>query len=224
MSRKNLVLVLLLHLSLTVTAQQHMYICHADSCDTYDIQNVKEVTFLPDSFRVNEWIAYDIHQVDRIVFSQPDLIMTQWGWWGIVTEGESSYQATVFNKQLDFGYRVRFSISATSGYCQTALCEVFFEEEWMADNFMNLSSVITSDPEYDGDPYIYVKETLTGPRKFEVWVMDDPVLPKGRTWQKDGMKIVADCSQWLADRPMSEVQPIVETWVHQPVRQESKPQ
>ena len=65
------------------------------------------------------------------------------------------------------------------------------------------------------NPYIYVKETATGPRRFETWVTNGPVLPDGSDLVLDGTMLWSDCSDLLAGRPIEDVQIIIEAWVHQ---------
>ena len=113
---------------------------------------------------------------------------------------------------------MRFTITVRDSICQTAVCELLFDEEWQRLFFYGMEPE-ESTVDSAGDPYIYVKETLTGPRRFEVWVMGDPVLPEDCIWEivSDSLALRSDCSVFLAGRPMSEVKQIVEAWLFQPL-------
>jgi hypothetical protein len=117
---------------------------------------------------------------------------------------------------------VDYRLTSEDSVCQSARCELWFPDEETAHQFW---FIVIQNPEdiYSGDPYIYVKNTQTGPRKFEVWEMGGGVTPVGLTWEQSGCMLSADCTALLAGRPMSEVMEIVEAWVQQPAEKMLKP-
>lgn len=209
-----------LMLCLTARAQVRLYVCHHDSCEVYDTEHIDSITFQGRNFRIDGQSPYSALQVDSMVFKQPaNLTMEERGWWGDMREGESCFLAvlTVEHDNLHFDYQVKFTFTANDSICQTAKCELLFDEVWQCWLFFWEGESTTGAPG-DGDPYIYVKETLTGPRRFETWKMDDPVLPEGCMWvvSADELAMWSNCSPVLSGRPMNEVKIIVEAWLFQP--------
>ena len=219
-------------LCLTAGAQARLYVCHRDSCEVYDTEHIDSVIFQFDSFRIGGQPPYSAAQVDSIVFRQPyGLTVEERGWCGDMGEGESRFLAALTARDTDspFDYHAEFTFTAHDSICQTAKCELTFDEEWECELVLlgkdygigseEHEEDSESAPSGGGDPYIYVKETLTGPRRFETWPMGNPpVLPTGCIWETgdDGLSLRADCSPILADRPMYEVKQIVEAWLFQP--------
>ena len=210
-----------------IMAQQQLYICRAGQADAYEVNGMAQLELKADSFRIRQQPAYAIEEVDSIVFHSPLLPVRELGWWGNMTNGQSLYKAQLklvdIYPELDghdlgilelFEFDVLFIIEAQAGICQTARCEIRFIEEWMIEKLRDIEEwSIANGP--DGGPYIYVKETATGPRRFETWVTNSPVLPDGCIWEEDGTLLWSDCSELLSGRPMEDVQVIIEAWVHQ---------
>ena len=230
--KKKLLYITLVLLSLggNLLAQQQMYICRGGQADAYEVNGMMQLEMMPDSFRIRQQPAYAIEEVDSIVFHHPLLPCRELGWWGDVTDGQSLYKARL---RLDanvfelygtepeefepFDYDVLFIIEAQGGICQTVRCELHFSEEWMCDVILNLKEEKMTCT--DSDPYIYVKETGTGPRRFETWVSNNPVLPVENTLEQEGTMLWSDYTELLSGRPMEDVQVIVEAWVHQQPKQ-----
>ena len=197
-------------------AQRQMYICRAGQADAYEVNYMTQLEMMPDSFRIRQQPPYAIEDVDSIVFHQPLLPCRELGWWGNMTDGRSFYKARL-KAEIDgnepFDYDVLFIIEAQAGICQSVRCQLHSSEEWMAEALLILLE--DKDATISDSPYIYVKETGTGPRRFESWVTNGPVLPDGSDWVQEGMALWSDCSSLLAGRPMGDVQIIIEAWVHQ---------
>jgi len=211
----------------SIMAQHRMYICRLGLADAYEVNCMAQLEMETDSFRIRQQPAYDIEEVDSIVFRSPDLPVRELGWWGDLTDGQSLYKAQLrmdanvfefYGADHDgfepFDYDVLFIIEAEGGICQTVRCELYFGEEWMSQTFLDLELNKSCDST-PNDPYIYVKETGTGPRRFETWITNNPVLPDESTWKEEGTMLWSDCTELLSDRPMEDVQVIVEAWVHQ---------
>ena len=173
---------------------------------------------MPDSFRIRQQPAYAIEDVDSIVFHRPLLPCRELGWWGDMTDGQSQYKARL-RAEIDgyepFDYDVLFIIETQEGICQSVRCELYSSEEWMAEALFDKGKL--------DNPYIYVKETGTGPRRFETWITNGPVLPDGSDWIQDGTMFWSDCSNLLAGRPIEDVQIIIEAWVHQQPKRVTNP-
>lgn len=232
--KKILLYITLLFLSAegNVMAQQQMYICRAGQADAYEVNYMTQIEMMPDSFRIRQQPAYALEDVDSIVSHHPALPCRELGWWGNMTDGQSQYKARLKadvkdikpfdydgNEYID--YDVLFIIEAQEGICQSVRCQLHFSEEWMAEALLILledKGATISD-----SPYIYVKETGTGPRRFETWVTNGPVLPDGSNWVQEGMALWSDCSSLLAGRPMGDVQIIIEAWVHQQPKRVTNP-
>jgi len=103
---------------------------------------------------------------------------------------------------------VLFIIETQAAICHSVRCELHFSEEWMAEMFFYKSTGADN-------PYIYVKETATGPRRFETWITNGSVLPNECHLALGDRMLRSDCSNLLAGRPIEEVQIIIEAWVHQ---------
>ena len=211
-----------------VKAQQQMYICRSGQADAYEVNGMTQLEMKPDTFRIRQQPPYALQEVDSIVFHRPALPVRELGWWGDMTDGQSFYKAQLrmdanvfelYRTEPDefepFDYDVLFIIETEGGICQTVRCELHFSEEWMCQTFLWLNDL----PDSLGDPYIYVKETGTGPRRFETWITNNPVLPVENTWEQEGTMLWSDCTELLSDRPMEDVQVIVEAWVHQQPKQ-----
>ena len=219
--KKILLYITLLFLSFegNIMAQQQMYICRAGEADAYEINCMTQLKMMPDSFRIRQQPPYAIEDVDSIVFHRPALPYRELGWWGDMTDGQSFYKARLIAETEEyepfyepFDYDVLFIIEAQDYICQSVRCELHFSEELMKDMFLDIFFDKISDT---ASPYIYVKETATGPRRFETWVTNNPVLPDGSEWVQEGTMLWSNCSSRLAGRPIEDVQIIIEAWVHQ---------
>lgn len=216
--KKILLYITLLSLSAegNLMAQQQMYICRAGQADAYEVNYMTQLEMMPDSFRIRQQPAYAIEDVDSIVFHRPLLPCRELGWWGDMTDGQSQYKARL-RAEIDgyepFDYDVLFIIETQEGICQSVRCQLHSSEEWMAEALFIL--LADKDATISDSPYIYVKETGTGPRRFETWVTNGPVLPDGSDLVLDGTMLWSDCSDLLAGRPIEDVQIIIEAWVHQ---------
>ncbi len=198
-----------------------MYVCRGDSCYAFEVSHIGEVIFCPDSFRVERYWQYAYEQMDSVVFRQPDLTMAEMGWWGDTQNGSCRYQNLTF-WEVGVTFQVSYQLTSVAGICQSALCELRFPDEETARKFWS-TVILNQEATTSEDPYIYVKNTQTGPRKFEVWEMGGSVTPAGLTWEQTGCMLYADCTALLTGRPMSEVMEIVEAWVQQPVEKQLKP-
>jgi hypothetical protein len=232
--KTKLLFIMLVFLSMkgSIMAQHRMYICRLGLADAYEVNCMAQLEMETDSFRIRQQPAYDIEEVDSIVFRSPDLPVRELGWWGDLTDGQSLYKAQLrmdadvldlygypHHEFEPFDYDVLFIIEAEGGICQTVRCELHFSEEWMCQSFLEwgLEKLTGSDSggSSDSNPYIYVKETGTGPRRFETWISNDPVLPGGSEWNQEGTMLWSDCTELLSGRPILDVQEIIEAWVHQ---------
>ena len=157
-----------------------------------------------------------------IVFRRPQLKATERGWWGDLNEGASRYEERFRDDMLHTTYHVSYRFTAHDGLCTVAECVIMFNsaEEW--EDYME--HYVLSVPSVDiNDPYIYVKETLTGPRRFELWVMSGPLLPVNVV--KTGMVYEItddhcpriDLTEQLVGRTMTDVRLIVEGWLYNPL-------
>ncbi len=214
--------------SLQAEAQQEFCICHADSCDVFELRHVGSLSFAGGCFSLGHMQPYGVERIDSIVFSRPCLNVTELGWWGDLQEGASRYEARYDDDLLAYTYHVSYRLTAHNGFCTTAECVLLFSSDDQRQAFMD--SYILSPAAPDGDPYIYVKETLTGPRRFELWEMGGPLLPK-ETLVTVGSEassmipsgIIISLTDLLAGRPMSDVRLIIEGWLYNPLVQIENP-
>ena len=230
--KKKLLYITLLFLSVegNVMAQQQMYICRAGQADAYEINCMTLLQMETDTFRIRQQPPYAIEDVDSIVFQRPALTCWELGWWGDMTNGQSKYKARLKEETNvimqyvyeSFDYDVLFIVETQDSICQSVRCELHFSEEWMSELFLLWVIGMGRDGTTGGgpgdDPYIYVKETGTGPRRFETWLFGFDVLPYESDWMRDGTMLWSDCSNLLAGRPIEDVQIIIEAWVHQPLK------
>lgn len=209
MKKKNLHLAIAMTCA-SISAHAQMYVCTKDSFDAFDHTKGTVTTFREDSLWVGR-LGYRIARIDSITFCTPAHPVQALGWWGNVNNGSSQY--ITLSKDVD-GIRqcsliVTLSFQAKNGICLAAHCEI------KAPDDSSIISIFPDENTAEGDSYIYVKETQTGVRKLEVWVMNGPVLPNPDLWVKSEREWWADCGSLLAGRTMSEVQTIVETWLHE---------
>ena len=208
MKKKNLHLAIAMTCA-SISAHAQMYVCTKDSFDAFDHTKGTVTTFREDSLWVGR-LGYRIARIDSITFCTPAHPVQALGWWGDVNNGLSQY--TALSKDVDGmneqACTVTFSFEAKTGICLAARCSIQSIDDSPIDPF-------DPDEVSTGDPYIYVKETQTGVRKFEAWVMNGPVLPNPELWVKSEHEWWADCGSLLAGRNMGEVQTIVETWLHE---------
>lgn len=209
--KRNLATAVLLLTALAVHAQQPMYVCTTSGCDAFDMALMPSAVFAGDSIRIGHQPAYHVQQIDSIVFRRPQGEVHELGWWGSMTDGTACYRARL--EQPDYQYDACYTFHVEAGICTSAECELCFAEQWMLTKFLQFGEMPTDTD--TNDAYIYVKATQTGPRRFEVWVMGNPVLPFGGEWLIEGNTLTVNCNEWLAGRTMSEVRQIVEAWVHQ---------
>ena len=218
--KKTLLHILLLMLpSLAAVAQQRIYVCQGTRCEAFETRNIIQITFAADSFRVDGRLPYAKERVDSIVFCQPQLATELMGWEGDLAGGEAHYRDVLTDTTHHFNYHVEFIVSVSDSICQSAQCRLTFDEQWQMEAFTGEKPTDASNT--DNNPYIYVKGSQTGPRKFELWVMGDPVLPADCTWQTTVMQpcvLTADCSSQLGGCTMNEVRLIIEAWLYQPAQ------
>ncbi len=209
--------------------QQELCICRQDSCDVFEVRHIGCINFANGIISVDRLRSYSVQGFDSIVFTRPQLTATELGWWGDLDEGLSRYELHYYDAELQSTYHVSFEMADSAGICQGAACTITFsckeqKELFYEQYFMKATS------EANNDPYIYVKETLTGPRKFEVWVMGSPLLPvdallnaREIDFISDSEMIVVPLANQLAGRTMADVKLIIEGWVYNPLKQRDNP-
>lgn len=198
-----------------------MYVCMGNNWHAFDVSHIGEVAFRADSFLVERYWLYAYEQMDSVVFRQPDFPAIELGWWGKM-ENDSCHYQNMFKWEEVADGMVDYRLTCVDSVCQSALCELRFPDEETARKFWS-TVILDQEATTSEDPYIYVKNTQTGPRKFEVWEMGGSVTPAGLTWEQTGCMLYADCTALLTGRPMSEVMEIVEAWVQQPLEKQLKP-
>lgn len=216
--KKYLYILALLASGLSAQAQKQLYVCLGDTCHAFSLEHLAAIVFRADSFQIGQLPAYAIARVDSLTLVHPSLSVQPLGWWGDMGSGQCSYRAqkSINLPEGETPYLVVFAFECGDSICLTAQCHLYFGSEATANAFITSESVDSSGNNTgSADPYIYVKQTKTGPRKFEAWVMDDPVLPGTPQWQQDGSHLQADCTQLLTGRPVGDVRQIVEAWLHQ---------
>ena len=205
---------LLLICAMRTQAQPAMYICAGQRADAFSLSYIDKVSLAPDSFVVERWFKYVPQEIDSIVFKAPAMPVEEMGWWGNMANGNSVYHVEWKAHNGQPHHHIRFYVETQDGICQTVSCELTFDSEEDAETYgIGDETEVPTD-----DPYIYVKETQTGPRRYEVWIMDGPLLPEDHWWQREGCNLWSDVSDVLSGRPIDEVVTIVETWIWQPVR------
>ena len=200
---------------LSVGAQKGIYVCQQDVCEVFDVHHVESVNFLPGTFCIGAFPPYDVQHVDSIVFSQPALTdLRERGWWGSDSDGELRYRARLVVPDLGYDYEVCYYFEMEQGICMSARCIVLTPDKTAAEKMMVDNELFSSDT---NDSYIYVKQTQTGPRKYERWVMGcTQIFPCYCLTTVEDKCLVASLSVFLGQRRLSELKTIVEAWVHQP--------
>jgi hypothetical protein len=218
--KKKILYFVIAMLYVSTSTQAQMFVCSNDSCESFDHTQDVTATFADDSLWVGR-LGYRIAAIDSIVFCQPSLQVIQpLGCWGNISNGSSQYIAR--SKDVDRikdnpHIIVTFRFQAKEGICLSAHCFVSTTDDsaLIVEDDGNEEETPEMDTSTNNDPYIYVKETQTGVRKLEVWIMYGPVLPNPELWEKSNQEWRANCSSLLVGRTMSEVKAIVETWLHQ---------
>ena len=213
---ESLLIAFLLLLGLPVNAQLFSLCCE-DRCDAFEVNPMNQLELYNGRGLVGG-LSYPLASIDSIVFCQPDLPIRELGWQRGENEGTYYYNTPLSLKDSVMGELrcdVQFTIQFANGICTAACCEVTLEDDSMSSFFLE-EATIGGNTDANSDEYIYVKLTQTGPRKREIWMMQDPVLPAGIQWYYDGNLVLqADCSELLAGRSMGDIRKIVEAWVHQ---------
>ena len=166
--------------------------------------------------------------IDSITFARPRLVATELGWWGTPDEGPSHYDLRYDDAMLGFTYRVGYHFEAHEGCCTSASCVIRFASDEQMETFVQ---TYLERPATDAtnDPYIYVKETLTGPRKFELWTMSGPILPVEAILSYDMSSASGHCTvdvpldDLLAGRSMADVRLVIEGWLYNPLLKADNP-
>jgi len=211
--------------SLHAEAQQELCICHGDSCDVFEVRHAGTVNFADGYFFVGHQ-PYSVQRIDSIVFARPRLDATELGWWGNLDEGPSRCEVRFYDAELHISYGVAYGFTVHDGLCETATCTLTFSSVEQKDSYLH-AYVMNQATDASGDPYIYVKETLTGPRKFELWVMSGPPLPADAhldeagtvnpSYPDDNHLLMYSLTHLLQGRTMAEVCLIVEGWLYNPL-------
>ncbi|MBQ9645503.1 MAG: hypothetical protein IJV24_03965 [Prevotella sp.] len=229
MKKTLLHLIALLLPSLTAVAQQQMFICHQDSCEAFEMRHVGNINFADGFLFIEHMQPYSVSAIDSIVFAHPALTVSPRGWWGNLDEGTSRCEARISDATLGFDYHVCFLFSAVGGICTQAACEVTFETESQKETFLENYFEEAVNGDCEDSPYIYVKETLTGPRKFELWTMSAPMLPMdacvypGYYAPEDPLILSVELNKQLVGRSMTDVRQIIEVWLYTPAVQTENP-
>ena len=173
--------------------------------------------------------AYAVQRIDSITFVRPRLAPTELGWWGVLDEGPSRYELRYDDATLGITYRVAYHFTAHEGCCTSATCVIRFADIGQVEAFVQTYYLEKSATDASSDPYIYVKETLTGPRKFELWTMSGPILPveaitaSGMASALEGCTINVPLGDLLGGRTMADVRLIVEGWLYNPLVKADNP-
>ena len=202
--------------SLHAEAQQELCICCGDSCDVFETRHVGALSF-----------AAGYLTIDSITFARPRLVATELGWWGTLDEGPSHYDLRYDDATLGFTYRVAYHFEAHEGCCTSAKCVIRFASIEQMETFEQ-TYLLKPATDASGDPYIYVKETLTGPRRFELWTMSGPILPVEAILSYDmssasDLSIAVPLDDLLAGRTMTDVRLVVEGWLYNPLVKADNP-
>ena len=214
--------------SLHAKAQQELCICCGDSCDVFETRHVGALSFAAGYLTIEHMRAYAVQRIDSITFARPRLAATELGWWGTLDEGSSRYELRYDDATLGFTYHVSYHFEAHEGCCTSATCDIQFANMGQRQTFVQ---TYLERPATDAtnDPYIYVKETLTGPRKFELWTMTGPILPVEAitsydiTAAHDNCTVDVPLDDLLAGRTMADVRLVVEGWLYNPLVKADNP-
>lgn len=224
MQRKFLYTLLLSLLTWTSQAQQTMYVClHGTPlssssegaeriAESFDTRHVDAVMFHTDSILVDTWPGYPVQEVDSILFVPPtDTEVRERGWWGNADSGTLRYRLRLVNAEQGFDHEACFKVSLHDGICTAANCTFYTATEAEAEALQETINIGSGN-----DPYIYVKQTRTGTRLYEEWVMNTTLLiPLYCQLTVVGSTVVADLNALLQQRPLAEVKAIIEAWAHQ---------
>ncbi len=214
--------------SLHAEAQQELCICCGDSCDVFETRHVGALSFAAGYLTIEHMRAYAVQRIDSITFARPRLAATELGWWGTLDEGPSRYELRYDDATLGITYHVGYHFEAHEGCCTSATCDIQFANMGQRQTFVQ---TYLERPATDAtnDPYIYVKETLTGPRKFELWTMSGPILPVEAitsydiTAAHDNCTVDIPLDDLLAGRSMADVRLVIEGWLYNPLLKADNP-
>ena len=208
MKRRLYYLIAALALSLTASAQEWLYVCHGDSCEIYETARTGSLSTDGEVLRIDYHSPYSVHRIDSMVFTRPvALAAEERGWRGSMEEGGLRLKAVLNDSAWHFDYRVHFATSVRDSICHEDTLELTFGEAWHANEFVYCQgyeyNADSTAVELKSSPYTYVRNTLTGPRKFAIDRKDD-----------GSCILLCDDPEYLAGRTTREARQAIDDWLY----------
>lgn len=147
-----------------VQAQDVMYVHSAMGCQALEVRNVVNCSVFGSACWLCDDQRYNLSDIDSITFERPrDKRVVRRGWWGDLTDGRFSCYYQSADEQLP-----DLAFLAADGVCETAACFLPADDG---------DGQVAEARRRVGRKWRYVKNTLSGHRKFSLSIFDD--LPYG---------------------------------------------
>lgn len=181
-------------LSIKTEAQETMYVYGLGSCNAIDAHNVGEIKMTKGIVDIAIGVNYRCVDIDSITFYEPQVEYGRIGWWGSPSDGPSACYYQSFHKDFpDMSFETANSICISAFYYLP-------EEE-------NLSQ----SPRRVGRKWRYVKNTLSGRRKFQI---HQELTESDPTKMNDNGRFFLDLSKQFYGCPSQEARKAVNFWYH----------
>lgn len=187
-------------LSVHIEAQEALYVFGQGTCNAVDMQNVHEMRMTEDVVDITIGVNYRCTDVDSITFREPEVEYGCIGWWGSVADGPSACYYQSFHKDYP-----DMSFEATDSICTSAFYYLPDEE-----------SLLQSRRRV-GRKWRYVKNTLSGRRKFQIHQQDadnNHDSDHTKTKMDENGRIYLDLSNQFFNCPIIEARKAVNMWYH----------
>lgn len=178
-------------------AQEALYVYGQGSCNAVDMQNVNEVRMTEDVVDMAIGVNYRYIDIDSITFSEPEVDYGRVGWWGSAANGLSACYYQSFCKDFpDMTFEAADSICTKAFY--------FLQDE---DSLLQSRRKV-------GRKWRYVKNTLSGRHKFQIYEQHAEHADGDNTKMDDNGRIYLDLSNQFYGCPVLEARKAVNCWYH----------
>ena len=184
-------------LSVQTKAQDAIFVYGKGTCTAIDIQNVDEIKMTEEVVDISLGVNYRSTDVDSITFREPEVDYGRIGWWGSSADGPSACYYQSFRKDHpDMTFETADSICTSAFYYLP-------DEESLLQSRRRV-----------GRKWRYVKNTLSGRRKFQIHQIHQQQADNDHTKMDENGLIYLDLTNQFCNRPIIEARKAVNMWYH----------
>ena len=179
-------------LSVQTKAQDAIFVYGKGTCTAIDIQNVDEIKMTEEVVDISLGVNYRSTDVDSITFREPEVDYGRIGWWGSSADGPSACYYQSFRKDHpDMTFETADSICTSAFYYLP-------DEESLLQSRRRV-----------GRKWRYVKNTLSGRRKFQIHQIHQQEADNDHTKMDENGLIYLDLTNQFCNRPIIEARKAV---------------